>query len=81
MFKEPHEDLEQSFCAEIAIVVKHLKTVNETKGNKRIMQTAERVEKSENEESQAGKVYECEFQRLESLSSNGSDVRVRPDVH
>ena len=59
MFKEPHEDLEQSFCAEIAIVVKHLKTVKETKGNKRIMQTAERVEKSENEESQ--------IQRLEYL--------------
>ena len=60
MFKEPHEDLEQSFCAEIATVMKHLKTVKETKGNKRIMQTAE---------------------RLESLSNNGSDVRVRPDVH
>ena len=56
VFKEPHEDLEQSFCAEIAIVVKHLKTVKETKGNKRIMQTAERVEKSENEESRVGKV-------------------------
>ena len=37
MFKEPHEDLEQSFCAE------NLKTVKETEGNKRIMQTAERV--------------------------------------
>ena len=54
VFKEPHEDLEQSFCAEIAIVVKHLKTVKETEGNKRIMQTAERVERSENEESQVG---------------------------
>ena len=64
MFKEPHGDLEQSFCAENAIVVKHLKTVKETKGNKRIMQTAERVEKSENEESQVGKVYECEFNVL-----------------
>ena len=66
MFKEPHEDLEQSqsFCAEIAIVVKHLKTVKETKGNKRIMQTAEREEKSENEESQVGKLYECEFNVL-----------------
>ena len=41
--------------------MKHLETVKETKGNKRIMQTAERVEKSENEESQVGKVYECEF--------------------
>ena len=58
MFKEPHEYLEQSFCAEIAIVVKLLKTVKETKGNKRIMQTAERVEKSENEESHVGKVYD-----------------------
>ena len=36
VFKEPHEDLEQSFCAEIATVVKHLKTVKETKGSKRI---------------------------------------------
>ena len=26
VFKEPHEDLEQSFCAKIASVVKHLKT-------------------------------------------------------
>ena len=83
VFKELHEDLEQSFCAEIAIVVKHLKTVKETEGNKRIMQTAERVERSENEESQVGKVEKwmnvnsC----LDSLSSNGSDVRVRPDVH
>ena len=64
MFKEPHEDLEQSFCAQIAKVVKHLKTVKETKDNKRIMQTAERVEMSENEESQVGKVYECEFNVL-----------------
>ena len=30
MFKELHEDLEQSFCAEIAFVEKHLKTVKET---------------------------------------------------
>ena len=64
VFKEPHEDLEQSFCAEIAIVVKHLTTVKETEGNKRIMQTAERVERSENEESQVGKVDECEFNVL-----------------
>ena len=64
MFKEPHEDLEQSFCAEIAIVEKHLKTVKETESNKRIMQTAERVERSENDESQVGKVDECEFNVL-----------------
>ena len=38
--------------------------MKETKGNKRIMQTAERVEKSENEESQVGKVYECDFNVL-----------------
>ena len=31
-------------CAEIAIVEKHLKTLKETKGNKSIVQTAERVE-------------------------------------
>ena len=42
------EDLEQSFCAEIAILEKHLKTVKETEGNKSIVQTAERVERSEN---------------------------------
>ena len=64
MFKEPHEDLEQSFCAEIAIIEKHLKTVKEAEGNKRIMQTAERVERSETEESQVGKVYEYEFNVL-----------------
>ena len=64
VFKEPHEDLEQSFCAEIAIVEKHLKTVKETKGNKRIVQTAERVERSEKEESQVRKVDECEFNVL-----------------
>ena len=56
VFKELHEDLEQSFCAEIAIVEKHLKTVKETEGNKSIVQTDERVERSENEESQVGKV-------------------------
>ena len=56
VFKELHEDLEQSFCAEIAIVEKHLKIVKETEGNKSIMQTAERVEMSESEESQGGKV-------------------------
>ena len=50
-----NEDLEQSFFAEIAIVEKHLKTVKETKGNKSIVQTGERVERSENEESQIGK--------------------------
>ena len=61
---ERNEDLEQSFCAEIAIVAKHLKTVKETEGNKRIMQTSERVERSENEESQVGKVDECEFNVL-----------------
>ena len=44
--------------------MKHLKTVKETKGNKTILQTGERVEKSENEESQVGKVYECEFNVL-----------------
>ena len=64
VFKEPHEDLEQSFCAEIALVVKRLKTGKETKGNKRIMQTAESVEKSENEESRVGKECECEFNVL-----------------
>ena len=64
MFKENHEDREQSFCAEIAIIEKHLKTVKETEGNKRIMQTAERVERSENEESQFGQVDECEFNVL-----------------
>ena len=67
VFNEPHEDLEQTFCAEIAIVEKHLKTVKETEGNKRIMQTAERVERSDNEESQVGKVenvYECAFNVL-----------------
>ena len=42
---ERNEDLEQSFSAEIAIVAKHLKTVKETEGNKRIMQTSERVER------------------------------------
>ena len=61
MFKEPHEDLEQSYRAEIDTIEKHLKTVKETEGDKRIMQTAERVERSENKESQVGKVDECEF--------------------
>ena len=64
VFNVLHEYLEQSFCAEIAIVVKHLKTLKETKGNKSIVQTAERVERSEKEESQVGKVGkvgECEF--------------------
>ena len=55
VFNELHEYLEQSFCAEIAIVVKRLKTVKEIKGNMSIVQTAERVERSENEESQVGK--------------------------
>ena len=56
VFNVLHEDLEQSFCAEIAIVEKHLKTLKETKGNKSIVQTAERVERSEKEESQVGKL-------------------------
>ena len=67
MFNVLHEDLEQSFCAELAIVEKHLKTLKETKGNKSIVQTAERVERSEKEESQVGqvgKVGECEFNVL-----------------
>ena len=74
VFNELHAD------AEIAIVVKRLKTVKEIKGKMRNSQTAERVEKSENDESQVGKVGECEFQRHEIPSSDGSDVRVRPDV-
>ena len=32
MFREPHEDLEQPFCAEIAFIEKHLKTVKENRG-------------------------------------------------
>ena len=52
------------FCVEIAIIVKHLKNAKEVKGDKRIMQAAERVERSENVESQGGKVYECEFNVL-----------------
>ena len=44
VFRVLQEHLEQSFCAEIAIVEKHLKTLKETKGNKSIVQTAERVE-------------------------------------
>ena len=67
MFNVLHEDLEQSFCAEIAIVVKHLKIVKEVKGYMRNSQTAERVEKSENEESQVGNVGECEFNVLKFL--------------
>ena len=67
VFNVLHEDLEQSFCAEIAIVEKHLKIVKEIKGNMRNSQTAERVEKSENEESQVGKVGECEFNVLKFL--------------
>ena len=67
VFNVLHEYLEQSFCAEIAIVLKHLKTLKETKGNMRNSQTAERVEKSENEESQVGKVGECEFNVLKFL--------------
>ena len=74
MFNEPVED------AEIAIVVKRLLTVKEIKGNMRNSQTAERVEKSENDESQVGKVGECELNVLKFPSSDGSDVRVRPDV-
>ena len=49
VFNELHED------AEIAIVVKRLKTVREIKGNMRNSQTAERVDKSQNEESQVAK--------------------------
>ena len=67
VFNVLHEDLKQSFCAEIAIVEKHLKIVKEIKGNMRNSQTAERVEKSENEESQIGKVGECEFNVLKFL--------------
>ena len=67
VFDELHEHLGQSFCAEIAIVVKHLKTVKETKGNMRNSQTAERVVKTDNEESQDGKVGECEFNVLTFL--------------
>ena len=52
---ERNEDLEQSLFAEIAIVEKLLKTVKETKGNKRIEQTGEHVERFENEVSQIGK--------------------------
>ena len=74
---ERNEYLEQSYCAEIDIVAKHLKTVNETEGNKRIMQTAERVERSENEESQVGKVYECEFNVLTVFRATGPDVHCR----
>ena len=44
------------FCAEIAIIVKHLKNAKEVKGDKRIILSAERVERSENVESQGGKV-------------------------
>ena len=79
VFNEVHEYLEQSFCAQIAIVVKRLKTVKEIKGNMRNSQAAERVEKSETDESQVGKVGECELNVLK-FSSDGSDVRVRPDV-
>ena len=35
VFNVLHEDLKQSFCAEIAIVEKHLKIVKEIKGNMR----------------------------------------------
>ena len=56
VFNELHEDLEQSFCAEIAVVVKRPKTEKEIKGNMRNLQTAERVEKSQNVEFQNGSV-------------------------
>ena len=75
MFNELRDYLEQSFCAEIAIVVKRLKTVKEIKGNMRNSQTAERVVKSENDESQVGKVGECEFNVLRFLRA--TDVRPR----
>ena len=61
VLNELHED------AEIAIVVKRRKTVKEIKGNMRNWQTAERVEKYENDESQVGKVGECEFNVLKFL--------------
>ena len=64
MFNEPQKDLEQFFCVEIVIIEKHLKTVKETKSNKSVVQPAESVERSENEESQVGKVDECEFNVL-----------------
>ena len=70
MFNVLHEVLDQSFCAEIAIVEKHLQTLKETKGNKNIVKTAERVERSEKEESQVGKVgkvRECVFNVLKFL--------------
>ena len=67
VFNELHEHLEQSFCAEIAIVVKRPKTVKEIKGHMRNSQTAERVEKSENDESQGGEVGECGFNVLTFL--------------
>ena len=67
MFNELHEYLEQSFCAEIDIVLKRLKTVKEIKGNMRNSQTAERVEKSENEGSQVGTVGECDYNVLKFL--------------
>ena len=61
MFNEPHED------AEIAIVVKRIKTVKEIKGNMRNSQIAERVEVSENVDSQVGKVGDSEFNFLKFL--------------
>ena len=71
VFNVLHEDLEQSFCAEIAIVEKHLKTLKETKLNvwKSLRKKSLRLEKL------------VKWVNVNSTSSNGSDVRVRPDVH
>ena len=69
VFNELHGDLEQSICAEIAIVVKRLKTEKEIKRAMRNLQTAERVEKSEKVESQDRKVRECELNVLKFLQT------------
>ena len=47
--------------------MEHLKTVKEIKGHMRNSQTAERVVKTENEESQDGKVGDFEFNVLKFL--------------
>ena len=57
VFNELHE---YSVCAEIATVVKRLKTVKEIKGNMRNSRTARCVVKSEKDDSQVGKVGGCE---------------------
>ena len=61
MVKEPHEDLEQSFRAEITIVEERLRTVKDIKGHTRHSQTTECVERSENVESQTVEMGESEF--------------------